>query len=252
MAVNLRTYNINIEQEIYVYGHPENIWDIFPVLDEYEFNQMLEIYIPNISNNRFNQKQYWIRYLMCRGAIHNVLNEFVAISQNYYYGIHITDFINFNHPEFNQDTLIHHAVKWCPNLELLQSMLNYGGELNRENADGNIPGENIHLTLWFNPFARILNMNIVVNHYEYNFGRQQEIDIWHVRNEDDFHNVIQFIRENVVRHVGINMNNNDNDNLNNNNNLNNNDNIDNDNIDNENDNDNDINFMLAQTNNMLN
>jgi hypothetical protein len=269
MAVNVRfhiPYNVNLPQANYVYGHPENVWDTFPVLNEDEFNQRVSVYIPGIVNDRFNQKQYWIRYLMCRGAINDATNELIAISQNYYVGIGVANFINYNHPQFNRNTLFHHAVQWCPNVELIQTMINHGGELIHENADGNFPEEDIHRTVWFNPFARILNMDMVVHHYAglgYD-GDQNATQIWHVRNEADFHDVIQFIRVHVGEEHDINDNDNDdvdNDNIRNYNDANvinamyNNDQVNNpvdDILDDQNANVNDINYIVSQANNMVN
>jgi hypothetical protein len=279
MAINVRfhiPYNVNLQQANYVYGHPENVWDTFPVLNEDEFNQRVSVYIPGIVNDRFNQKQYWIRYLMCRGAVIDAMNELIAISQNYYVGIGVANFINYNHPQFNRNTLFHHAVQWCPNVGLIQTMINHGGELIHENAEGNFPEEDIHRTVWFNPFARILNMDMVVHHSACLFddGDQNSMQIWHVRNETDFHEVIQFIRVHVGEEHDINDNDNENDDVENDNqNDNQNDNIHNYNdanvinamynnnqvnnqvyniLDDPNANVNDINYIVAQANNMVN
>lgn len=183
-------YNNGTNQSIYAYGNPDNINDSFPVLNEQDFMNKVAVFIPDSINNIFNKKQYWIRYLICIGDINTVINEIIKIAQNYYQNINVSHFINYKHIDFNENTLIHHAVQWCPNVELITALINNGGTLTHQNNDGYYPEENIHHTIWFNPFARILNMEFIFSYVDDN-------NIWFVRNKADFTNVINFI-ENLV------------------------------------------------------
>lgn len=191
MALNIH-FNIpynGFNQSIYTYGNPNNINDSFPVLNEQDFMNKVAVFIPDSSiNNIFNKKQYWIRYLICIGDINTVINEIIKIAQNFYQNINVSDFINYKHTDFNGNTLIHHAVLWCPNVELITTLLNNGGTLTHQNNDGYYPEERIHRTIWFNPFARILNME-----FTFSYLNDNNNDIWFVRNKADFTEVINFI-----------------------------------------------------------
>lgn len=185
-------YNVYLNQSNYAYGNPDNINDSFPVLNEREFINKVSFHIPDIMYDLFNKKQYWVRYLICIGDITKVFTEIDRMADNYYQNINVSDFINHVHPHFNGNTLIHHMVQWCPNVSLLSTLLLNGGTLTKENNDGYYPEEDIHRTVWFNPFARILNMNL-----EFSYLNNNDTRIWFVRNEADFKDVIEFIGNHI-------------------------------------------------------
>lgn len=193
MALHLN-FNIScitsLETMNLVYTTPNFIHNLFPRINENEFITKISNYIDNDQLTEFNKKQYWIRYLLCCGDIDNAFNEITEIALNYQENIIIQDFMNHKHVDFNGNTLLHHALLWCPSINILYCLIHYGAETYIENYDGHYPEENIHRTIWANPFARILDMELVFS--SVNNDTQQEI--WLIRCEPDFIHAIHYIQ----------------------------------------------------------
>lgn len=187
-------HNINVNTPIttnvdIVFMRPGYVHSLFPNLQENVFYSHVMRHIPHIRHSMLDRKQYWVRYLLCQGRVDDVLNELVFITQNHIPNIHITGFINCHYNDFDGDTILHHAVKWCPDVRLIHQLLQYGANANVVNSHGFYPEENIHRTGWFNPFARLLNMPIL-------FVQEEDgIRLWGLRNDDDFNAVIFMIQE---------------------------------------------------------
>lgn len=175
--------------------HIYSLFNTFGHITEDQFLNRAVLYIPtiNLPGQEFNAKQYWVRYLMCAGRINDAIQQINYIGNNHVEGLTIHKFLNETHTDFNGNTILHHALLWLPNVNLLRVLIEYGAEVDIEDNDGNFPEEGIHNTLWFNPFSRILDMPPIFHHHQTDDFGYIEREVWYIRNEDDFMNGITYI-----------------------------------------------------------
>lgn len=172
---------------------PNNIHTIFENVTEQELIEKTAFLKPTIINNQLDKKQYWIRYLLCCGRHTDAINEMQNILNNNVSNLNIYDFLNSVHEDFNGNTILHHAVQWCPNIELIQYIIRNGGEVDIQDNDGKYAEEGIENSIWYNPFSRILNMPNIFYHNQIDEFGNIERDIWYIRDINDFNHVINYI-----------------------------------------------------------
>lgn len=130
----------------------------------------------------FNVKQYLIRYYICKGEINNIIN---VLDENNGYDIQY--FINYRHPHFQYNTILHDILKWCPDVILISHIFNNGGYVNIANEDNYFPEENIHNTIWYNPFYQFGNNQVFILENQFNQP--------FYRNANDYIEAIQYITD---------------------------------------------------------
>ena len=193
LDVNNNQYRLN-HTSGFTHASPSDIHELMGNITESELIRMTSLIKPDILNDILTQKQYWIRYLMCCGRYNDAINEINNVSLNNVESLNVETLLNTCHNDFNGNTLLHHAVRWCPNMRLLQAIIYNGGQIDIEDNDGNYPEEGIINSVWFNPFSRIINSPIVFHHHQTNNDGFIEREVWYTRDEDDFINAIRFIQ----------------------------------------------------------
>ena len=166
---------MNLENNRFTRMAPEQASQLLPELNYHQFANLLQdnpFFPYDIESDTYelNLDYYYIVYLICcrrfddaRDAIVNV-NNYI---QEYNYNIeddniHIDNIINFRHMAFNGSTIIHHALQWGATSDFVRWLREMGGDMEVQNDDGVIPGADVHLTIWINPFALYFNMPIVL------------------------------------------------------------------------------------------
>lgn len=157
------------------YMHPNDVYYYFGEIIRYNdlvhilqnspfFNQ--EFYINNNNNHysiEFHYKQFYVRYLLRMGLLQEATEQLLDIhvyqNHNQYT---LEDFLNYQHPSFNGDTILHFALMWNASLQFIRWIINNGADVNVENMQHHLPGEFIHNTPWYDPFAIYLNLPLLV------------------------------------------------------------------------------------------
>tara|TARA_Y100000780_G_scaffold87023_1_gene78864 strand:+ start:382 stop:990 length:609 start_codon:yes stop_codon:yes gene_type:complete len=188
---NTNHLNLTLDQG-FQHIQPDNIHTLFTDNISYTEDELIELVSlikPTIQTDNHDKKHYWIRYLLCCGRANDVINEFNLIYNNFVPDVNINDFLNSTHEDFNNNTILHHVVRWCPNIDIINTMIDYGAQLDIEDNNGDYAEENVSNTLWYNPFARIFDMDLV-------FGEtiDNRVDTWYIRNPLHFDEVINHIR----------------------------------------------------------
>lgn len=117
--------------------------------------------INNIDNFfDFNYKQYLIRYYIYRGEYNNIVNILENILDDNEYNI--AYFLNYRHPHFQLNTILHELLLWFPNIELIQYIYQHGAVVHLVNENNYFPEEHIHNTPWYNPFYRFYDFENAV------------------------------------------------------------------------------------------
>ena len=124
-------------------------------------------YGENHIQREFHLQQYYIRYLIMCNRVNDArncieyMNNHMHHNQNAYIGVNVNNIVNYCHHNFNGTSLLHFALQWGAATPFIQWMINYGADINVEDNDGFLPGDNINLVPWNNPFAPYFNMQHV-------------------------------------------------------------------------------------------
>lgn len=113
---------------------------------------------------QFHYKQFYVRYLLRVGNVQQASGELlhILVNQNNY-GYTIEQFLNYQHPSFQGESILHFALMWNASLQFIQWIITNGADINSENMFHQLPGDYIHNVVWHDPFAIYLNTNPLIS-----------------------------------------------------------------------------------------
>jgi len=200
MAFNIKFHmnmDSNTDNYNFIITCPENIKSMIPYIQYEELQNILKhnIFFPYSENNQFFQfhvKMYYIRYLISSGNIDEAkicilnLNQQIKcdlhFEQDHKFIVSNNNIINYRYNWFNGTTILHYAILWDAGEEFITWLIKNGADINIEDYNGNLPGDNVHLLPWFNPSAPFFNTSMVFYSFDINDNEEKIA----VRSLEDF------------------------------------------------------------------
>jgi hypothetical protein len=156
-----------------IYTHPQYITELFRnMMDDLlsrqhyrDFNAFsnylntLNHYPYRNDNAVFHYKQYWVRFLICTGRYNDVvqfIRNIIPPTEIYITqrerDEYVRNFINYNHPSFNNLSIKQMAFLWSSNRIFINHLINLSTEFENEEYIQNLINNHVE---WTNPFVNV-------------------------------------------------------------------------------------------------